>query len=201
MQHFVPVPIEPIPIFAALRQALLEHDDPKRRWPKWQFIFAPDLAIQIQPRADVGRYWRVEFRCIAIQGPEPQRHHFRGYFGEFAYMRFDLARMASNGELMLVPTGYRGKLTSPEFGALRDRVIAALRPTEVGEVKARLLSYRCLICSKGLTDPISMARLIGPECAQEYDIPTIRQIEVATSAAVPPAAATFERQADLFAAS
>ncbi len=29
----------------------------------------------------------------------------------------------------------------------------------------QLLSLNCLICGKALTDPASMARLIGPECA------------------------------------
>jgi hypothetical protein len=30
---------------------------------------------------------------------------------------------------------------------------------------AQMLSYNCVICGKGLTDPASMARWIGPECA------------------------------------
>jgi hypothetical protein len=62
---------------------------------------------------------------------------------------------------------------------LDARVIAVLRPNEIGEVNAQMLSHHCLICGRGLTDPISMARLIGPECADEYQIPTIRQIAVA----------------------
>jgi hypothetical protein len=29
----------------------------------------------------------------------------------------------------------------------------------------KMLSHHCMICGKGLTDPASMARWIGPECA------------------------------------
>jgi hypothetical protein len=45
-----------------------------------------------------------------------------------------------------------------------------------------MLSHNCLICGRGLIDPISMARMIGPECADHYSIPTVRQIRVQASA-------------------
>ena len=34
-----------------------------------------------------------------------------------------------------------------------------------GSTPAKMLSHNCVICGKGLTDPASMARWIGPECA------------------------------------
>ena len=41
-------PVAAIPFLAGLREAVLDRSD--RRCPKWRFRFAPDLAIQLQPR-------------------------------------------------------------------------------------------------------------------------------------------------------
>src|SRR5262245_54541986 len=47
-----------------------------------------------------------------------------------------------------------------------QRVVATLRNGFLTtSVPAEMLSYNCVICGKGLTDPASMARWIGPECA------------------------------------
>ena len=46
------------------------------------------------------------------------------------------------------------------------RLVAAFRGGFLdGAVPAEMLSPNCVICGKGLTDPASMARWIGPECA------------------------------------
>src|SRR5262249_2302410 len=50
--------------------------------------------------------------------------------------------------------------------AFRQRVAAALHPDNFASLRPDLmLSPACLCCGKGLTDPVSMARWIGPECA------------------------------------
>jgi hypothetical protein len=48
---------------------------------------------------------------------------------------------------------------------LRRQVIGALHPEHFAHLSSDLmLSHACLCCGKGLTDPASMARWIGPEC-------------------------------------
>ena len=48
--------------------------------------------------------------------------------------------------------------------ALKARVAEALPKLEVINPR-QMFEYRCLCCGKELTDPASMARMIGPECA------------------------------------
>lgn len=46
------------------------------------------------------------------------------------------------------------------------RITAALHGELFGgSVPAKMLSHNCVSCGKGLTDPASMSRWIGPECA------------------------------------
>ena len=52
---------------------------------------------------------------------------------------------------------------------LKARLLASLE-SETFKERAVLLSSNCLICGKGLTDPVSRARLIGPECAGRASI-------------------------------
>ena len=50
--------------------------------------------------------------------------------------------------------------------AFRERVLAELRSGRLDDYDAALMfGANCLLCGKGLTDPASMARRIGPECA------------------------------------
>jgi hypothetical protein len=49
--------------------------------------------------------------------------------------------------------------------AFRQRVVAALHPDHFAALRPELmLTAHCLACGKALTDPVSMARWIGPEC-------------------------------------
>jgi Family of unknown function (DUF6011) len=199
--------IPKIPLFADLREALLQHDDPKRRWPKWQFVIAPDLAIQVQPQAVAMRFYAVLFKLRVLEGTAITREHFKSNSAarEAGLVQVDYeiraplqsevlpewrTRFHGDGrEWQLVMTRglarpWRESYADHEarIDAFQRRVQGALRPNEVGEIDVRMLSYRCLICSKQLTDPISMARLIGPECADRHSIPTIRSIQVAAAA-------------------
>ncbi|OLB79563.1 MAG: hypothetical protein AUI16_01045 [Alphaproteobacteria bacterium 13_2_20CM_2_64_7] len=63
---------------------------------------------------------------------------------------------------------------------LRSRVIAALHVDHFAALKPDLmLSPACLCCGKGLTDPVSIARWIGPECwgSASTNIPRIFKAE------------------------
>ena len=49
---------------------------------------------------------------------------------------------------------------------LRERVLATFAGDFFSALTPAVMpGHHCLICGKGLTDPASMARWIGPECA------------------------------------
>src|SRR5690242_13903054 len=65
---FDPLPIAPMPMLSALRDAVLVRST--KRMPKWKFRVAPDIVAQIQPRPDTrtrdnisGLPW---FDCAAV---------------------------------------------------------------------------------------------------------------------------------------
>jgi hypothetical protein len=60
--------------------------------------------------------------------------------------------------------GYAG-LRYDEALAVRDRVIDLMPDAFAGLHPEMMLKPSCLMCGKALTDPVSMARWIGPECA------------------------------------
>jgi hypothetical protein len=194
MSSFDPIEIPQVPVFADLRATLLQHDDPKRRWPRWQFLFARDLAIQIRPQAEATRNHTILFDCRALEGQDIRREHFRSHRAstDAGLARLDFIILVRPDApdvwlLKVFAAGVGRRLNSfreatAVYDALRQRVLGALRPNEIGEVDAQMLSHCCLICGRALTDPISMARLIGPECAEDYNIPAVRQIAVAAPA-------------------
>jgi hypothetical protein len=48
---------------------------------------------------------------------------------------------------------------------VRQRAVDALTPEHFADLNpAMMLAPNCMCCGKGLTDPVSMARWIGPEC-------------------------------------
>jgi hypothetical protein len=62
--------------------------------------------------------------------------------------------------------GWQGGIDRAGVFTLFARFVAALRGSYfTASMPPRLLSHHCMICGKGLTDPASMARWIGPECA------------------------------------
>jgi hypothetical protein len=188
--------IPSIKLFADLREALLRHDDQKRRWPKWQFMFAQDLAIQVQPQAEAMHGYTVLFKLRALEGRGIRREHFRSDGSArqagLAQADYEIRSPLVGNDAGAWRLRLRRGIGRPaaesyaDFKARADRfeqrVLLALRPNEVGELNLSMLSHYCLICGRALTDPISMARLIGPECADNFQIPTIRQIQVAMAA-------------------
>ena len=67
----------------------------------------------------------------------------------------------------------------------RARVLAALRGDCFDSLRAEMmLSPACLVCGKGLTDPVSIARWIGPECAGTASL-DIRMVRLREAAAGP----------------
>jgi hypothetical protein len=56
-----------------------------------------------------------------------------------------------------------------QMQALKTRLVTAL-PALQGLNTTFMFQPACLLCGKGLTDPVSMARWIGPECAHHCGV-------------------------------
>jgi Family of unknown function (DUF6011) len=162
-----PEQIPPIPLLQELNDWVISQNE--KRLPRWKFRFAFDLGMQIQSR--ITRAHVILFECFALQTEnvsvelltEPkllrERHHWR--------IKFELFRDEPNAAWQLKPkSAGRGQLC-PMQGLLdlRQRIRDVLHPDHFAHLKPDLmLSPYCLCCGKGLTDPASMARWIGPEC-------------------------------------
>lgn len=175
--HFAPEPIDPIPFLDGLRVAVLDRST--KRFPKWRFRLAEDLVLQMQPRP----HPKELFDCLALQGSDLTADSFglrRHRSGSYA-MQFSI-----------VPDGTRwsirpGRYSWPRDSSpdatleLRTRITALLQRLEFdGLSPDMLLRPACLICGKALTDPASMARMIGPECAgtASLTVPWLLEMEV-----------------------
>jgi Family of unknown function (DUF6011) len=58
--------------------------------------------------------------------------------------------------------------------ALYDRLLAVFNGQELDKLTpGMMLQLNCLICGRGLTDPESRRRWIGPECATKWHVPQL----------------------------
>ena len=86
-------------------------------------------------------YWRIGFQLI-VREQDPSTWTFKAKSARWG-------KACSAGGL-------------PE---IRQRIIDALHPARFVRLSPNLmLKPHCLCCGKGLTDPASIARWIGPEC-------------------------------------
>jgi hypothetical protein len=160
--------IPPIPLLEQLNGWVIEQNE--KRLPKWKFRLADDLAVQIHPR--LTRAHELLLECVALQADnlsvklflEPKllrgQHYWRLGFKLFA-------NASDAAAWTFKPTSAGRGMSCSRAGwiALRQRTIEALRPERFERLQPDLmLSPHCLCCGKGLTDPVSMARWIGPEC-------------------------------------
>jgi hypothetical protein len=178
-------PIKPAPLLAELRDRVFRQSE--KRSPKWKFRLAPDLVVQIQPKLTTAL---LKFECRAVQCAGADTTSFaqqgrRQTERDWWQLSFDLTATAPD-EWLLKPTGYTWskpthdvwersnaaeRVLSYETNRenahrLPDRVIAAFEAGHFDRLRPEImLGHNCMICGKGLTDPVSMARFIGPECA------------------------------------
>jgi hypothetical protein len=172
--------LSPIPFLAELREEVLKHS--LKRMPKWKFRFAPDLIVQLQPKPTI-----MLSAAATARGLKPKLQHFEGVAvlsegvtGEalkrlpkrpcppWWQIKFELYAHEPKGEWIFRRTsGYWQYGADPrQTSTLVQRVITTLHGGFLtASAPAEMLSYNCVICGKGLTDPASMARWIGPECA------------------------------------
>jgi Family of unknown function (DUF6011) len=160
--------IPPIPLLQQLNDWVIQQNE--KRLPKWKFRFAPDLAIQIQSK--LTRKHAVLFEGVAIRTENLSAKRFtepKTLEGS-AFWKLAFGLFCGSED----PTVWHFKAKSVHRGhgcvssrlvELRRQIIDALHPERFAHLSPdRMLCHACLCCGKGLTDPASMARWIGPEC-------------------------------------
>jgi hypothetical protein len=170
-----PIPLKPIAGLAELRAVVVEHNE--KRMPKWKFRLADDLVLQIQPQLSAkfcdfqGKAVQCESADKEVFAPHAQRRMGQTNQAFTIYTnipghwtRLDYAGLVP-GQWVFKP-GRIGWLkgSEPDYGLCRrlvqifdDGFFDSFNPSMV-------LSHHCMLCGKPLTDPASMARMIGPEC-------------------------------------
>jgi hypothetical protein len=179
-EFWAPVPVQPIPTLARLREQVLRHNDNKR-CPKWAFRLDADLAVQLQPRPCLLAIRSecpqrvVEFRGLAHYEPggvvldNVFRHtaeQLRVSGSDWLRLGFLLFALDTDVTWQIQARSVRWsrRVPSDSLWGLRSRVFKAL-PDRLATLRPDLmLSPHCLYCGKALTDPASIARWIGPEC-------------------------------------
>ncbi len=163
---------------ANLRDAVLERSE--KRFPKWKFRLAPDLILQVQPRAAI----KTQFECVAlkIEGATAAVFASRLYLLDRDWWLTKVDVVVEPHEWRLVPRGRQWRSGGDEAGFLdlHARLFEAFSGDRFTEITSDLmLSPNCLICGKGLTDPASMARFVGPECAGTSSLAVDRVVRLA----------------------
>jgi hypothetical protein len=184
-----PVPVRGLSdLLSGLRDDVLRLNP--KRCPKWGFRLAPDLAVQLQPRPTLAEWHSTRPQplflgaaAFAVGGVgddvfrRPQSQFFDGHATPrgwidarpHGWLQFAVCEGAPDWQLRA--TGWRGRPRVSRWHSrddgvvLRDRLVAEL-PTRLNVFdSALMLRPCCLCCGKALTDPASIARWVGPECA------------------------------------
>ena len=172
-----------------LRDQVLKRS--QKRMPKWKFRIAPDVVVQLQPKPDrefivweghfpdqVKHHALLQFEGVIVTCDGADAAALAKQSGLEAYARRDVQIAIIKGEWCMLRDGGGGRVASHLQGRawsdamdpLRDKANTAL-PTALAAgmfdvvTPANMLTAQCLICGKKLTDPVSKARGIGPECA------------------------------------
>lgn len=172
---YQPCQIVPAPKLAELRKFVLSLSE--KRSPKWRFRLADDLVIRIQPKL-TERLLKFDGEWLICGDPSETRlfdEQGKGPAGTFLKVKFKITADAEDAWIMEAGSwSGRGKWLATDVLAARQRVIDVFAAGWFDDLNPRkMLSANCMCCGKGLLDPISMARMIGPECFQSSstDIP------------------------------
>jgi hypothetical protein len=172
--------IPPIPFLAELREEVLKHS--LKRMPKWKFRLSSDLVLQLQPKPTV-----LLSQAATARGIKPKLQHFEGVAvmtegvtgdvfkhlprpsaAPWWQIKFEIYSDSVDADWIFKRTHwYRQRDAGPTgTDLITHRVVRVLNSgLFCSSMPVKMLSYNCIICGKGLTDPASMARWIGPECA------------------------------------
>jgi hypothetical protein len=163
-----PQPIAPQPALAALRAFVLSRSE--KRSPKWKFRIAANLVTEIQAKLLATGVER--FTCCALMTANATAkmladHKAISRGTEYYRLNYEI-RAETPNEWFLKVTNTSRSHGAPENGYVRlhDRLVTMMQTSCFGEANSltKLLTAHCICCGKGLTDPVSMARTIGPEC-------------------------------------
>ena len=166
-------PIPPPGQFVAVRDWLLSLD--RKRWPTWRLRLAADLVCEMKPltREEEELAFRIRAvrpafrgRALCTEGAGIADLKQSPLSKPFWEVRFTVQRAAAQWQWKAGGT-VRGPAAAEErFGEVRARALEAFQRRRFHAMPLELLLQpACLACGKKLTDPVSMSRLIGPECA------------------------------------
>lgn len=195
-EFWKPQPIQSIGKLPDLRAKVIEQNE--RRMPKWKFRFADDLVCQIQPKVSE-RYTEL-FECHAFEftGANEnvfQSRKFAKAAGQWSDCKFRIYRDKNIG-WVLKPTSagaFRTAEVNPSNPSLGTRITVSAPVVFLERLvhffdgtffnyfaPKKMLVHNCMVCGKGLTDPASMARMIGPECygSSGLDIPWLYGVKL-----------------------
>jgi hypothetical protein len=141
--------------------------------PKWKFRLAADLVLEIQPKVTrVGRKFAV--RALHCAGASIALLATPRSEMDCPYVMLSgvITDVAAGCQLKLTRVGWQHGHDDPSARRLlRQQVIAAFSEGRFNRFDpAMLLAPHCLICGKALSDPVSQARFIGPECADTNSV-------------------------------
>jgi hypothetical protein len=162
-----PVDIAPVPMLIRLRETVLSISE--LRCPKWHFRLDAGLVLKLQARP--GQH--PLFLGTIIQGEGITLAHFKSWTARRGES-FLAASMSvydrpdrEQWEIYFTRWSHRSLQEPDALVDFKARAIEQL--TRLVELKASLqFSPACVCCGKPVTDPVSMARWIGPECAHNH---------------------------------
>jgi hypothetical protein len=177
-----PAPIQSVGKLPQLRAQVIAQNE--RRMPKWKFRFAADFVCQIQPK--VSEKLTELFECHAFEFPGAdgkvfQSRTFARASGQWADCKFRIYWIENIGWVVKLTSAGAFRTIDPESSnplsrtrltfnvsdavAFRERLVRFFDGTFFNYfAPGKMLAHNCMVCGKGLTDPASMARMIGPEC-------------------------------------
>jgi Family of unknown function (DUF6011) len=166
-EFWYPISLPPIALLRELGEFVINKNE--RRQPKWKFRFGPDIAVQLQPK--VTQQYAILFNGMAVRCAGVTVEAFKQpktlQGKTHVQIGFRLSSKRSDPGVWEFKPGSVDRYDVPWSVAmeLRASVIEGLRKLDsVGLTAAAMLSPSCMICGKALSDPISTARSIGPEC-------------------------------------
>ena len=173
VRYWEPVPIDPVPLLSVLRETVLAINAKRR--PKWLFRLTEEVVLQLQPMPDDTLFTRAMypsrrgglFQGDVLQGPGISKAHFRQKTLRYGYrdIAFRINADTESGRWCVsVHCGPGPRHDVGSWQALKDVLIAGLPRLNTLDPDL-MFQPACLICNRLLTDPVSRARWIGPECA------------------------------------
>jgi hypothetical protein len=172
------MPVLPsLPFLQDLYDIVVQHSE--KRMPRWKLQLQPDALLELQPK--LTRRGRLfVFRAVRCAGVTPALLQQRQRLWPKPWLTVNgkLVDLADNkmglhfgASLWSAPTGPlwdpdRIAIEAEDRNAIQETVTAVFADRRLAEAEAAHLFHPyCLICGKHLKDPVSKARMIGPECA------------------------------------